>query len=1334
MRFRGRKEDGWHKNIDLTAGVKTTTDVDFPWIALQHHTEYFLKKKGSQSQIQTDKQLLILMRGHPAKEIAIAACARFMSTLAIRDFLINDLKVQSQNILEIHEYHRALIAAHHQNSDAVHKREAEIAHCMLEHAGASRSIRTLAQQLQAIIEILSDRVNFGIFSEEEVTRLAAEVCQQFAAHLETIKRENRWREAYATVNWLSNTSVSYKLSTNSRFGARYYLDIHFPTWTAWAAWRPLDACLATWHCHLSNARSSIRDFFALEGPDFVSMKGSEKATLKQGLIAQDSASVSVIGWGQSQVTFERNSFRQSGNLSSLLERLISVRDFACSAGYAYTSLIGYLCEDKPISLETLQILEDVGVINQPVFTTLILRLLQPPTSDSLLKITEISQMLPTLNDLRIHKLREQITPYIVDRVSTHMTELQDRFLKLVDAGQRWKDAATELLVFILGLKKEKWLLCELDQPIRESITSVPGMETIDSLAAIRDCVQNKRLATRSSLLVQIDTYCKAQMKLHCGIKLDAYGLIEVLLELWDCHHAQSSQDRWELALLIADLPHATFRLKYNCLKDVSNLPQFNVDYVLSAFKFPNNDDAAGFRIYVQLLACEGYSANRRQLWGDVLFFMIKTIDLKPLHHTMSKLTIEQWLELMRNIRTIYGGTEAMKGCSSPYLLNPKFHRWSQQMSFHISTLKQLEIKLGHELVMKALLLGPKASTNSHLLRVINLIESNVSSCHQHLMLKVVAIHKMKNGNKVAEVLSAVSKATLEGAKACQKFVTSRHQASPESGKVALALKLRDSGLPKQDQLALRAVAGVYGVGLDAENNLPASALEEHGSSLRERHQILLAEAQRLESLRLSLRAVAPQDVLNSLGRLKIEIPSEADDALASLPWSVESKGEMISNNEVELQFPAADLTKMQRFAMGAGDNESFLIRLTFGLDGVPTNFCMHLSGDFTDSKNSNEAWQLDCHKYFKVSEGYNSCSQIPCCGRPNRGVYQLSRCVSRYLCNGYESLEKTHDYVTAKLSELGQSCIVCGLQGSWFQRVCLRRAATCSSPSCQSIFSQAQTEIILAEIWQDPPIMDLLLTIVHAAASTGQLNLLPKCPNSDLSGILRLLDQLPGISEFSEHLHHCVENLGADFSLENSLLAYSSREANALAIGLRWACSSYRGFITSATSSNKIPYFGNAQFLVVNTAPELESSFARHMPSPNSTSEILFHGTSLDRLYAIICQGLQVQSGSALQRHGANYGSGIYMADEPSTAKGYTTTSPREWRSSKLKNKRVLLGCELAGRKPQSFYEGCYLINDATRLAVRYIFLLDLDARVPAAKDVVIPMRSVFQSMRSGTL
>ena len=281
--------------------------------------------------------------------------------------------------------------------------------------------------------------------------------------------------------------------------------------------------------------------------------------------------------------------------------------------------------------------------------------------------------------------------------------------------------------------------------------------------------------------------------------------------------------------------------------------------------------------------------------------------------------------------------------------------------------------------------------------------------------------------------------------------------------------------------------------------------------------------------------------------------------------------------------------------------------------------------------------------------------------------------------------------------------------------------------------------------------MDLLLSMIHATTSTGNAKLLTFCSAGDTSAVVSMLDDIPTLDRFALQLKLHVTTQGHDHCLAQTLTTYYSqllhgrmiygeRPSNytLLESVILKACSSYRGFLISATGPRRIPSFGNNQFLLANMAPDLELAFSRHIPTPQSPTQIVFHGTSFDHLHAILCQGLRVQSGTALQRNGAVYGPGIYMADEPRVAWGYATVSSGGWKSSKLKNMRVLLGCELAGPKPQASAQaaggGIYVITDPTMLAVRYIFLLGASASMPAAKDVRMPMESVFQGLRSGTL
>ena len=890
-------------------------------------------------------------------------------------------------------------------------------------------------------------------------------------------------------------------------------------------------------------------------------------------------------------------------------------DYACLAGQEYTALLVHFCVGKTVSNEALQILEGVQILGKPVFTTVVLQAFTLPKQNVSQEIKDIRQLLPALGDSHVRGLREQVKLYVVDHFSNHVRELQSAFLVELSAGNPWNDAAIELLTFTHGLHEETWLLVELDHSIQQFIISGPPLITIETLGIIRNCIGSATTAMLTPLLSQVDAYCKARLMPDCAVDSQVRELIEALIDLWQQHLDWNYR---ELALLIANFVKVTSQFRCKCLKDITTLTLPRVISTLEALKFPNGDLELGVFTLIKLLASED-RLESVICWRRVLLFTIENQHEALLHHALTQQTPKIWLELLGNIRVIYKGSDVIRERGYPKFLSLELHTWSQQIQIYLPTLMRLKSVLKHGPAMQMLLLGSAASKNGKLLRVLHLIKNSQPSCRERLMDNIIVLLCGANVDDIEDALSAVSKASSRGIEACLAFIHSKRLGSASFTEVLLASKLRAGDISEPDRLTLMEVSRLSKIGLDAEGNVNTASLKEVTRRLHEEYLKLITEAQRLENLRLSLEAVAPQDVSELLLRLHIEAPTFVEDTLASLPPSLGSIVERVSKDVIELHFPATKLTKLQRFAIGAGDDESFLIRLTLRHDAVPIKFCIHLSNESKDEANSKTSSTGKGHTPWEIFRGNRPPHEQYCRGRSNRGVYQLSRILWRHLRHNFESLEKTHKHVTSKLSTFGQGCVVYGIG----QRR-LRRATTCPSPSCQSTFLEAHIEIQLAEIWQDPSVMDLLLTMIYAAALTGKMDLLANCPTSNAPVVVGMLDNLPPIPTLAKHLKSCLNVSGKNFRLAQALVGYCNPITNSpgLADGLLWACSSYGGFLVSATGSQRIPSFGNNQFLLANAAPDLEIAFSRHMPTPNATSWILFHGTSLDRLHAIFSQGM----------------------------------------------------------------------------------------------------------------
>ena len=1343
MKFKGRDSGVWHKNIDDTVGLRRPTDPDFPWIALQNHTGYYIKSKGKMSSVRVEERLLALIQNHPSKEVAIAACASRISSRTMKDLLVKDFITDPSGALEGQETLQIIIATNHENPGAVSEIEAKWANCLLERAAPSGSSRPLAQQVHDVLSLLPTWISPDLLLHENIKRLADSVCTRFAHNLHELRCRSQWLDAYRAVEWLSTDPTISKTSPTMRVNTTNLLDDHLPGLGAWAAWRPDIPRLRNWMQLTDGVQISLRDLLALEGPDFVSMTGGEQATLQKGLIAQGSRlSQSMLQWGTTHVGFTKNPFKGSETLSAILDRLTILIDSAGSAGPEYTALLALLSTSRIICDEVLQILETVRDFGDPALTTVVLQTCAVPelsagrnprdTRKLLLSVGQemwdIRQLLLALSDPRILALRRQITPYIVAKTSTYVRELQGTLLAHLREGSEWLGAATEFLVFTLEVQDEMWLLVELERSVQQSIASAPSLMTIETLSDIRNSIRRTSSSTPSPLQSQIDAYCKARLLPGYANDTESEKVIEVLISLW---HQNPDRDRHELALLIGDLPNTSCEFRHDCLIDLTTLSKSWIMSLLQALNFRDGNPDLGCIALIGLLALE----KRIEIlgrWRKVLSFAIEKQHEKLLLHAVTNLNTDIWFKLLSNIRMVYKGSGVITERHVLRLLGLELHTWSQQSAAYLPTIEHLKSVIKHGPAMRLLLLGPDASENGQLLQVLGHVQDNKSSNHSKLMDYCMARLRVGNVVEIEDVLSAVSKASLKGAEACLRVLNSRGQKHAEMAEVDLAISLQTMGPSEPDCLVLRKTAKFIGIELDAKGFPLAICLKKAVGSVHKRYLELMIEARRLENLRLSLQAAAPANVLDLLARLNIETPCVADDALARIPSSLASLVEKISIDEIELQFPATKMTRLQRFAIGASDAESFLIRLTFGTNGAPIKFCVHLSAEFSNEINSRGSSNGDCHTPWEVFRGSNRPPHEQYCGgRPNIGAYQVSRILWHHLHHNFRSLEQTHKYMTSKIDVFGQGCAVCG---RGHRR--LRRATICPLDNCQKTFDKAPIEIQLAELWQDPPVVDLLLSMIHATASTGNLSLLIGCPANDAAAVISMLDGLPAIPVLAKHLKACLDIHGDAFCLDRALVGYCTQYSTSqvLAKGLVWALLSYRGFLISATELQRIPSFGRNQFLLANAAPDLEIAFARHISTPSPISHVVFHGTSLDRLHAILCQGLRVLSGTPLMQNAASFGSGIYMADEPRVAWDYAKTSTGGWKSSSLKDLKLLLGCELAGPKPQAARAGIYVITDATRLIVRYIFLLESTAAMPAAKDVRIPMESMFRSLRGDTL
>ncbi|ORY17008.1 hypothetical protein BCR34DRAFT_584065 [Clohesyomyces aquaticus] len=456
----------------------------------------------------------------------------------------------------------------------------------------------------------------------------------------------------------------------------------------------------------------------------------------------------------------------------------------------------------------------------------------------------------------------------------------------------------------------------------------------------------------------------------------------------------------------------------------------------------------------------------------------------------------------------------------------------------------------------------------------------------------------------------------------------------------------------------------------------------------------------MEKLRFKLLHANADRVSTVLERLHVDNTNPGRVAQGIIPDEISHAVEIISDDEYEVSFPLTNLNNVQRASKGIPPNSRLLLlRLSLRQPA----FCIHFAPD-QEGGRRHKPWQC-----INARQPERAICTTP----PTLFTYYLGRKLNHLLSGVARTLSEVYETVISLINSSPDTCLVCteGLgQKLW-------KPTTCSH-SCSAMLRNSPLEVRLHNLLIDPKAIDLLLTSIHAAASEAQATiLLPNCP-IPVAALIGVIDSMPPLADLQTAADLRAAIQGSDGQGKN-------REAL-----LSWLCMKFRGFILSAASIDcKVPSLGTGteQFIMLNSNHETERAFGTHLLSGSTA---VFHGTRPSRLFPILVDGLRVAD-HTLQLNGAAYGAGIYCGDDPRTSWGFSGTTGQSWSRSTMKNMHVMLGCELAPATPGN-HGTVHVITDATRLLVRYVFLLPPSFQPPIRVHVEPAMTTAFAKLRSG--
>eukprot|EP01080_Neovahlkampfia_damariscottae_P006918 gene6918-11081_t len=236
-------------------------------------------------------------------------------------------------------------------------------------------------------------------------------------------------------------------------------------------------------------------------------------------------------------------------------------------------------------------------------------------------------------------------------------------------------------------------------------------------------------------------------------------------------------------------------------------------------------------------------------------------------------------------------------------------------------------------------------------------------------------------------------------------------------------------------------------------------------------------------------------------------------------------------------------------------------------------------------------------------------------------------------------------------------CIICGEKLPYAGI----KPVVCDKPLC--LFSHEQYGLgvnIESEIIKHPDIVDLMVTLCHAACSSQGNSYNPFKPypegievkskskvfnfnrkdEFDNSKVLEVVGKLPSVEQMSKFVKKGIfkEEMNKIHPLAYPLL--------------RWILTSNRCHLKPLTKKEKIIEMNTEhQYLLLSSTPEKEKKFQKLKEKYGS--QWGFHGSASCNWHAILRNGLKNMSGTSGQLNGNAYGDGIYLADDCGTSFGY---------------------------------------------------------------------------------
>jgi hypothetical protein len=818
---KAKHSEEWHNSIDEIAGILHPSDAKFPYLAIRQATDTYLKKKGKITQEDAVTRLSILIDGHEAKDIAVAATAHIITATTLRTNLRAELNVAYGSYWGLEMWMQCLVAANHGNPASVTDLEAFWARKLLPFA--THGAKAAGTYLEGVIRLLREHRIPNLNAVPEFAVLVHRALSDVAVRLEGLRLKCNWAAAYAETAWIKELRISSAGAIPRSLLPEHILNASFPVWQIWASWRPNIDRIERLDALDKDMLALLPDMLALEGPDFVTGKYT---SLKEGLISRYASKEEIVKF--QGLLFEVPDCTRD-SLRVVLERLEKALNFVCtevtSAG-SPTGLFRFFTEltiVRPINAGTLDLLEATFSIPYTSGNDIYNVVCEIYVNKEKLggsHVFALQNLLHIFTDPHAENLRKiLLTPWLMDGIVECFEECRTAVKTIIDGRLPWAPLALDFHGFCVALDEAKDMIAQgietasriylpelnnLKMAIeiyeaayaqRPKLSNNAARQVFEDHKSTADPTfpdSNQHTVVRHPLEDIMEEFYTYHLLDGGRIGYPSERSIEAIFRVWQSTRSPSiDTSRRNLAILVAKSTGSDYILRCRCLDEVASghglsLPIAFVNGALKALReLEENVEQSAIDFTTLLSRHKASGQVLSQCWIDFAYRWLEQ-DPAPgvpsarnlLEYSLKTMKAAEWIQFMDQIESLFADTLGAKANEkdTPRILQPNLLNWKKRVVGYMDIITPLETALGNDRSAIRCILGLEGAWNKNIISILYGLRGAEGKVAEPLLQRVVGkmTPKLKNDWEVADCVFGLQNASAETVEACMKIWDASH--------------------------------------------------------------------------------------------------------------------------------------------------------------------------------------------------------------------------------------------------------------------------------------------------------------------------------------------------------------------------------------------------------------------------------------------------------------------------------------------------------------------------------------------------------------------------------